>query len=186
VAHLFRIAANTAFDWRRRQGLVGGLAELGEGEALPCYAPSPERATQARQAAAVLREAGPRLGVSERSVENHLASPPPIEDTPRAVSVPTTEPMKDQDINNIGEALERLPGVTVAGNIYARGQMIEKFQVDGGAPSDLNLFAGWAYSSDMRLDRNLASGSTWRSTIGSSWSAAPTLPLSATIPWAAA
>lgn len=66
--------------------------------------------------------------------------PIPIEDNARAVSVLTREQMADQGVNDLGEALNRLPGVAVSGGIYARGQRIESFQVDGGTPLNINDF----------------------------------------------
>ncbi|WP_129778032.1 TonB-dependent receptor plug domain-containing protein [Peristeroidobacter soli] len=66
--------------------------------------------------------------------------PIPIEDNARAVSVLTREQMEDQGVNDLGEALNRLPGVAVSGGIYARGQQIQSFQVDGGTPQNINDF----------------------------------------------
>ncbi|MFC4313786.1 TonB-dependent receptor plug domain-containing protein [Steroidobacter flavus] len=66
--------------------------------------------------------------------------PIPIEDNARAISVLTREQMEDQGVNDLGEALNRLPGVSVAGGIFARGQQIESFQIDGGTPLNINDF----------------------------------------------
>ncbi|WEK45134.1 MAG: RNA polymerase sigma factor [Candidatus Andeanibacterium colombiense] len=97
LAYLFRAAANAAFDWRRREaGAAAAPAEFEQ--AIADEAPSPERQAQGREAASLIeaaiaqlppkcraafllcrvegltmREAGRRMGVSERTVENHLA-----------------------------------------------------------------------------------------------------------------
>lgn len=68
--------------------------------------------------------------------------PIPIEDNPRSVSVLTREQMEDQGVNDIGEALARLPGVTVSDGIYSRGQKIERLQIDGGSALDLSNVVG--------------------------------------------
>jgi RNA polymerase sigma factor (sigma-70 family) len=96
VAYLFRSAANAAFDWRRRQPAPANDAAVGE--LVADEAASPERQAQGRETAALIaeaidclppkcreafllcrvegltmREAGRRMGVSERTIENHLA-----------------------------------------------------------------------------------------------------------------
>ncbi len=99
LAYLFRAAANAAFDWRRQE--LGPTRERGkveEGAQLAEEQPSPERQAIGRQTGALLeaaigelppkcreafllcrlegltmREAGKRMGVSERTIENHLA-----------------------------------------------------------------------------------------------------------------
>ncbi|WP_296615481.1 RNA polymerase sigma factor [Sphingomonas sp.] len=98
VAYLFTAAANAAFDWRQRE-LRSHLCDAIEShEAVRDEAPSPERIASSRQTADLLtsaiaelppkcrtafrlcrmegltmREAGKRMGVSERTIENHLA-----------------------------------------------------------------------------------------------------------------
>jgi RNA polymerase sigma-70 factor (ECF subfamily) len=98
VAYLFRAAANAAFDWRRREALPANDHAQELGERLADEAPSPEQQAQGRETAALIRdaiehlppkcreafllcrvegltmrEAGRRMGVSERTIENHLA-----------------------------------------------------------------------------------------------------------------
>jgi outer membrane receptor for ferric coprogen and ferric-rhodotorulic acid len=78
--------------------------------------------------------------------------PVAIEDVPRSVSVLTEAQIESQDIQDIGEALRRLPGVTVTdfvasggngaintGTVRVRGQSINSVQIDGGAPRLLNI-----------------------------------------------
>ncbi|MFC4307921.1 TonB-dependent receptor domain-containing protein [Steroidobacter flavus] len=66
--------------------------------------------------------------------------PIPIEDTPRSVSVLTADLMRDQDVNDLGEALDRMPGVSVSSRIFSRGQTLEAVQVDGGPAYNINSF----------------------------------------------
>ena len=99
AAYLFRAAANVAFDWRSRDIFPACQAsELSEREQPVDEGPSPERLAQSRQASQLLaaaieelppkcrkafllcrvegltmREAGRKMGVSERTIENHLA-----------------------------------------------------------------------------------------------------------------
>lgn len=98
AAYLFRAASNAAFDWRRRE-----MPPANDGAAEECArfaddAPSPERVAQGRETAELIRAAieelpprcreafvlcriegltmraaGRRMGVSERTIENHLA-----------------------------------------------------------------------------------------------------------------
>ncbi|MFC4310897.1 TonB-dependent receptor plug domain-containing protein [Steroidobacter flavus] len=74
--------------------------------------------------------------------------PTPIDDVPRSVSVITQEQMDLQNIDDIGEALRRTPGITLvetpatttansAFEVYSRGQRVELYQVDGGAPRSM-------------------------------------------------
>lgn len=97
IAYLFAAAANVAFDWRRRERHT--ISDVVDGEdVVQDEAPSPERIAAGRQAATLLsaaiaelppkcrmaftlcrvegltmRAAGARMGVSERTIENHLA-----------------------------------------------------------------------------------------------------------------
>lgn len=102
---------------------------------------------------------GVRLGQADESrgyrpVVSSVGSgaPTAIEDVPRPISVLTSAQIERQDIENIGEALRRLPGVTMldgtnyaveAGSpIYARGEQIQRFSIDGGASRRLNILDG--------------------------------------------
>lgn len=94
MGYVLRAAANAAFDWRRREAHPANdpVSEIAD------EAPSPERQAQGREAGALIeaaiaqlppkcreafllcrvealtmREAGRRMGVSERTIENHLA-----------------------------------------------------------------------------------------------------------------
>ena len=75
-------------------------------------------------------------------------TPQAIEDVPRSITVMTQEQMQAQDIQSIGDAIKRLPGLTLiesqaspgsGAEIYSRGYTITKMQVDGGAPRALNI-----------------------------------------------
>ena len=98
MGYLFRAAANAAFDWHRREAAPANDLAGEAGVCIADEAPSPECEAQGRQAGALIqaaiaqlppkcreafllcrvegltmREAGRRMGVSERTVENHLA-----------------------------------------------------------------------------------------------------------------
>lgn len=72
-------------------------------------------------------------------------APVAIEDIPRSITVQTQEQIEKQDINTIGEALERLPGIALvedasgAATVFSRGFQITQIQVDGGAPRSLDV-----------------------------------------------
>lgn len=76
-------------------------------------------------------------------------APTAIEDIPRSISVLTQEQIQKQDIQTIGDALERLPGVTVVQSnntslgtgafVVSRGFDLTKVQIDGGSSRALNL-----------------------------------------------
>jgi RNA polymerase sigma factor (sigma-70 family) len=97
LSYLFRAAANAALDWHRRER-VRGNADADDLASVVDEQPSAERVAAGRQSSAVfeaaiaelppkcrqafllcrvegltMREAGRRMGVSERTVENHLA-----------------------------------------------------------------------------------------------------------------
>lgn len=78
-------------------------------------------------------------------------APVALEDIPRSISVLTQAQLQAQSIQSIGEAIQRLPGVTMVetagaaanqgqgASLYARGAGITQFQIDGGAPMSLTL-----------------------------------------------
>jgi TonB-dependent siderophore receptor len=76
-------------------------------------------------------------------------APTALEDIPRSITVMTQLQMEKQDIQTMGEALKRLPGVTFieathpfgGAEIVSRGFAIQSLQIDGGAPrrSDLSI-----------------------------------------------
>lgn len=76
-------------------------------------------------------------------------SPMAIEDIPRSISVLTQEQIQKQDIQTIGDALERMPGITVVqsnaanlstgAGVVSRGFDLSRVQVDGGSSRPLNL-----------------------------------------------
>lgn len=91
--------------------------------------------------------------IGYRPVVAAIASgmPTAIEDIPRSISVLTQEQIEKQDIQDIGDAIERLPGVTLIESqasdlssgaaILSRGFAITRAQVDGGASRPLNIVA---------------------------------------------
>lgn len=91
-------------------------------------------------------QADETIGYRAKVVMVGGAVPTAIEDVPRSVTVTTQDQLRDQDITSIGEVLNRLPGVTVletdsaatAPQIYVRGFQLTQFQVDGGAPRQLD------------------------------------------------
>lgn len=76
-------------------------------------------------------------------------SPVAIEDIPRSVSVLTQEQIQKQDIQDIGDAIRRLPGVAIieqpsadmrsGARVVSRGFDIQRVQIDGGASRPLNI-----------------------------------------------
>jgi outer membrane receptor for ferric coprogen and ferric-rhodotorulic acid len=74
-------------------------------------------------------------------------APTALEDIPRSITVLTQSQIEKQNIDNVGEALKRLPGVTMiesatpvfGAEIVSRGFAIENLQIDGGAPRMLSL-----------------------------------------------
>lgn len=68
-------------------------------------------------------------------------SPNSVKDTPQSVSVISEERMKQQNILNLGDAMEQATGVTVQQGsssqekiFYSRGYQINNIQIDGGSP----------------------------------------------------
>lgn len=76
-------------------------------------------------------------------------APVAIEDIPRSISVLTQEQIQKQDIQDIGDALRRLPGVALieqpsagmnsGSRVVSRGFDIQRVQIDGGASRPLNI-----------------------------------------------
>lgn len=84
-------------------------------------------------------------------------APTALEDIPRSVSVLTQDQMVKQDVQDIGDAIRRLPGLTLTerlpssdtsavgssigqeAKVFSRGFEIQTVQVDGGAPQSLFL-----------------------------------------------
>lgn len=80
-------------------------------------------------------------------------SPTALEDIPRSVSVLTQTQIEAQDIQDFGEAIRRLPGLSMiertsdtgsnaatgGGGIRARGFSVLNAQIDGGAPRNLDI-----------------------------------------------
>ncbi|MFC4313782.1 TonB-dependent receptor domain-containing protein [Steroidobacter flavus] len=78
-------------------------------------------------------------------------SPMAIEDVPRSVSVLTQAQMEAQDVQDLGEAVRRMPGLSMiqtsassaasssGAQVYSRGFRIDTVQIDGGAPRGLDM-----------------------------------------------
>jgi TonB-dependent siderophore receptor len=76
-----------------------------------------------------------------------MGAPTAIEDIPRSVSVLTQDQIEKQNITDFGEALRRMPGITLiegfntvfGATVVSRGFNMDRFQIDGGAPRNLAL-----------------------------------------------
>lgn len=76
-------------------------------------------------------------------------APAAIEDIPRSISVLSQEQIQKQDIETLGDALRRLPGVAVVetnnsnlnegAQVLSRGFAVRQIQIDGGASRPLNI-----------------------------------------------
>ncbi|MEG0859772.1 MAG: TonB-dependent siderophore receptor [Pseudomonas sp.] len=79
-------------------------------------------------------------------------TPTSIRQTPQSVSVVTQQLIKDQQMNELGDAMKMAPGVTVQQSnyrlpvFYSRGYKIENIQIDGAAPMALGTTSGSFYS----------------------------------------
>jgi outer membrane receptor for ferric coprogen and ferric-rhodotorulic acid/opacity protein-like surface antigen len=166
-AALGRLLAGTGLTWRFINATTvtvavpGAIAEDGrvlgpvrvEGAQAPAYAGPPGRGDGAAQLGGVRG----RQDLEARGYRPVVASiaagaPTAIEDIPRSVSILTQEQMVKQDINDIGDAIRRMPGVTLveltttgggsansSATIQSRGQSLNSFQIDGGAPTFINI-----------------------------------------------
>lgn len=96
------------------------------------------------------------VGYRARVASVATGAPIAIEDIPRSITVQTQEQIEKQDIDTLGEALQRLPGITLVegpsgGNetkVFLRGYELSQVQVDGGAPRTLNLSGNGALNLD--------------------------------------
>jgi outer membrane receptor for ferric coprogen and ferric-rhodotorulic acid len=93
------------------------------------------------------------VGYRARVASVSAGAPTAIEDIPRSISILTQAQMQTQGIDDIGEALRALPGVTLLDTrtntavetgaaIFARGYRVQRFSVDGGATRSLNILDG--------------------------------------------
>ncbi|MHC6226526.1 TonB-dependent siderophore receptor [Pseudomonas sp. X10] len=80
-------------------------------------------------------------------------TPTSLRQTPQSVSVITNEVIRDKGMNDLTDAMQATPGVTIQQSnerifqYYSRGFPIENIQIDGAAPMALGTTAGSFYSS---------------------------------------